>query len=220
MNTSSEQAARNMMQIKWARWIEMAGIFFGIPLLLVGDFVPRPKIIVLLFVCICCLVLLLRDKTFDRSCLGFNGFHNWRTLVMRFAIIISFLALYTVLSEPGNVRAFLRHKPALWALIMITYPFLSVVPQEIIFRAFYFHRYGPLFAEKKLIVVTNAALFAFAHIFFKNWVAVIGAFVAGLLWASTYLRSRSLLVVSIEHALYGDFVFTLGIGYYFYNPDF
>jgi membrane protease YdiL (CAAX protease family) len=73
---------------------------------------------------------------------------------------------------------------------------------------------------KKLSVLTNAALFAFAHIFFKNWVAVIGAFAAGILWAMTYLGSRSLLVVSIEHALYGDLLFTLGIGYYFYNPDF
>jgi len=68
--------------------------------------------------------------------------------------------------------------------------------------------------------VTNAVLFAFAHILFRNWVAVIGSFVAGLLWATTYLKSRSLLVVSIEHALYGNFVFTLGIGYYFYAPDF
>jgi membrane protease YdiL (CAAX protease family) len=116
--------------------------------------------------------------------------------------------------------AILRHNPALWALIMVTYPVFSVVPQEIIYRAFFFHRYGPLFENKKVGVVTNAALFAFAHILFRNWVAVIGAFAFGLLWALTYLGSKSLLVVSIEHALYGNLVFTLGIGYYIYAPDF
>jgi CAAX protease family protein len=52
-------------------------------------------------------------------------------------IIASCLALYMVLFEPGNVLAILRHNPALWALIMITYPVFSVAPQEIIFRAFF-----------------------------------------------------------------------------------
>jgi membrane protease YdiL (CAAX protease family) len=128
--------------------------------------------------------------------------------------------LYAVLAESENILAILRHKPALWALIMIVYPVLSVVPQEIVFRTFFFHRYRSLFAHERVSVVTNAALFAFAHIIFRNWVAVIVSFVAGLVWAMTYLGSRSLLAVSIEHALYGNFVFTLGIGYYFYAPDF
>lgn len=208
------------MTMKLVRWIEMVGIFLGVPLLLSGDFVPRPKSLALLAVCIACLFLLLRDKTFDRSQLGLNGFRSWRTLYLRFVIIASCLALYVVLAEPGNVLTILRHNPALWALIMIAYPVFSVVPQEIVYRAFFFHRYSSLFAHKKVNIVVNAALFAFAHILFRNWVAVIGSFVAGLLWAMTYLGSRSLLVVSIEHALYGNFAFTLGIGYYFYAPDF
>jgi membrane protease YdiL (CAAX protease family) len=206
--------------MKLVRWIEMAGIFVGVPLLVRGDFAPRPKSLALLAVCTACLVLLLRDKTFDRSRFGLNGFRNWRTLFLRFAIIAGCLALYVVLAEPENVLAILRHKPALWTLIMIVYPILSVVPQEIIYRAFFFHRYSSLFARTGASVVANAALFAFAHILFRNWVAVIVSFVAGLLWAMTYLGSRSLLVVSIEHALYGNFAFTLGIGYYFYAPDF
>jgi membrane protease YdiL (CAAX protease family) len=39
----------------------------------------------------------------------------------------------------------------------------------------------------------------------------------GLLFAFTYLRSRSTLLVAAEHALYGDFVFTVGIGGMFVN---
>jgi membrane protease YdiL (CAAX protease family) len=206
--------------MKLDRWIEMAGIFVGVPLLLVGDFAPRPKSLALLAVCTACLVLLLRDKTFDRSRLGMNGFCNWRPLLLRFVIIAGCVVLYAVLAEPAKVLAILRHKPALWALIMIAYPVLSVMPQEIIYRAFFFHRYSSLFANERVSVVTNAALFAFAHILFRNWIAVIVSFVAGLVWAMTYLGSRSLLVVSVEHALYGNFAFTLGIGYYFYDPDF
>lgn len=205
---------------KLVRWIEMSVIFVGVPLLVSGDLVPRHKIIGLLAVCIASLVLLLRDKTFDRSRFGLNGFCDWRKLFLRFVVIAGCLALYVVLAEPENLLAILRRKPALWALILIAYPVLSVVPQEIVYRAFFFHRYGSLFTHERLSVVVNAALFSFAHILFRNWVAIIGSFVAGLLWATTYLGSRSLLAVSIEHALYGNFAFTLGIGYYFYASNF
>jgi membrane protease YdiL (CAAX protease family) len=210
----------SVMPVKLVRWIEMAGIFLGVPLFLLRDLFPRPKILALLAVCVACLVLLFRDKSFDRSRFGLNGFRNWRTLSIRFVIIAGCLVLYMILVEPGNVLTILRRNPTLWALIMITYPVFSVVPQEIIYRAFFFHRYSSLFANKSVGIVINAALFAFAHILFRNWIAVIGSFVAGLLWATTYLGSKSLLVVSLEHALYGNFVFTLGMGYYFYAPDF
>jgi membrane protease YdiL (CAAX protease family) len=207
--------------MNWLRLSEMIVIFVGVPLVVSEVSLRHIKIVAMLAISIACLVLLLRDKTFDRKRLGLNGFRNWRMLMLRFIIIACGLALYVTIAEPENVFVILRSNPALWALIMIIYPFFSAVPQEVIYRAFFFHRYGALFTEmKKLSVLTNAALFAFAHIFFKNWVAVIGAFAAGILWAMTYLGSRSLLVVSIEHALYGDLLFTLGIGYYFYNPDF
>jgi hypothetical protein len=40
---------------------------------------------------------------------------------------------------------------------------------------------------------------------------------AGLLLTSTYARSRSTLLVAVEHALYGDFVFSVGLGALFYS---
>lgn len=205
---------------KLARWIEMAGIFLGVPLLLYGKLIPHLKSAVLWAVCIVCLVQLLRDRTFDRNRFGLNGYCNWRVLAIRFGLIASCLSIYTVLVEPESVLSILRDNHTRWALIMITYPVLSAAPQEIIYRAFFFHRYGTLFKEEKISVLANAALFAFGHILFRNWVAIIGAFVASLLWATTYLGSRSHLIVTIEHALYGDLVFTLGIGRYFYSPDF
>jgi membrane protease YdiL (CAAX protease family) len=198
----------------------MAGIFLGVPIVLYGTFIPHLKSAVLLAVCIIFLVMLLCDRTFDRNRFGLNCFHNWCTLAIRYVIIAGCLSLYSVFVEPENAMWILRHNYARWAVIMITYPVLSVVPQEIIYRAFFFHRYGSLFKEKRISVLTNATLFAFGHILFRNWVAIIGSFVASLLWATTYLESRSLPIVTIEHALYGDLVFTLGIGNYFYSPDF
>lgn len=198
----------------------MAGIFAGIPVFLYGDFIPRHKIMALWVVCAGCLLCLLLDRSFDRGRFRLNAYHQWPRLLLRLAIIAGGLALYTMLFEPQNFAIILRRDPALWGRIMILYPLFSVLPQELVYRAFFFHRYGPLFSNEKLMILTNAALFAFGHILFRNWVALMGAFIGGLLWASTYRRSGSLLVVSIEHALYGSLAFTLGIGHYCYSPDF
>jgi membrane protease YdiL (CAAX protease family) len=42
-------------------------------------------------------------------------------------------------------------------------------------------------------------------------------FVAGLLFAWRYQTTGSLLVTCIEHALYGCFIFTVGLGGLFYH---
>ncbi len=65
-------------------------------------------------------------------------------------------------------------------------------------------------------MLTNAFLFSFSHIIFRNWLALALTFVGGFLFALTYKRSQSLLTVFIEHTLYGDFIFTVGIGQFFY----
>ena len=40
---------------------------------------------------------------------------------------------------------------------------------------------------------------------------------AGLIFASTYAKSKSLALVTIEHGLYGNFLFFIGLGWYFYG---
>jgi membrane protease YdiL (CAAX protease family) len=42
-------------------------------------------------------------------------------------------------------------------------------------------------------------------------------FVAGLLFAWRYQATGSLLVSSMEHALYGCYIFTVGLGELFYH---
>lgn len=55
------------------------------------------------------------------------------------------------------------------------------------------------------------------HIIFRNPVAPLLTLPGGYLFATTYTRTRSLLITGIEHALYGDLVFTIGLGIYFYK---
>ena len=39
----------------------------------------------------------------------------------------------------------------------------------------------------------------------------------GYIFASTYKKTKSLLIVSIEHALYGNTIFFLGLGWFFWG---
>jgi membrane protease YdiL (CAAX protease family) len=142
---------------------------------------------------------------------------NLRPILRRFVVCAALLAGATWALAPGLLFGFVRTNPAFWLLVMMLYPVLSVVPQEIIFRSFFFARYPRLFTTRRVMVVASGVTFGLAHLVFHNWVAPLLCMVGGMLFAQTYYRHRSLMLVAIEHALYGDFIFTLGLGRYFYH---
>ena len=108
-----------------------------------------------------------------------------------------------------------RHKPGLWAIIVVGYPLLSVLPQNVVWRVFLMHRYRGLFGGGVLMVAASALTFGAAHAVMLNWFAVVTTLVGGVFFAQTYRRSGSMLLASIEHALYGLWMFTVGYGLLF-----
>ena len=109
-----------------------------------------------------------------------------------------------------------RNVPVLWAAIMILYPVLSVYVQEVFFRAWFFHRYERLFGTGTAMVVANSIAFGLGHAMFGNWIAVPLSTLGGVLFAITYVRTKSLAAVCVEHALIGNVVFTTGLGWFFF----
>ena len=69
------------------------------------------------------------------------------------------------------------------------------------------------------MVIASGLLFAFSHVVFRNWPAMALTLIGGVLFATTYRRTRSLLVCLVEHALYGLLIFTVGLGRYLYLGD-
>jgi membrane protease YdiL (CAAX protease family) len=160
-----------------------------------------------------CVLVLRRDgveiftTSWKRSELG--------ELLPRFAVVTLLIGLFTWLFYPELFFRLAIEKPLFWATVVLLYPLLSVVPQEITFRRFFYHRYAALFGRGAM--VANAALFSYIHIAFGNLIAVAFTFVGGLLFAATYEKRRSVLLVSIEHALYGIAIYTFGLGVFFYH---
>jgi membrane protease YdiL (CAAX protease family) len=64
--------------------------------------------------------------------------------------------------------------------------------------------------------MTSALAFGYAHIVLHNWPSVLLSTIGGVLFASSYRRSQSTLLVAVEHAIYGCFVFSVGLGGLFY----
>jgi uncharacterized protein len=165
---------------------------------------------------------LWRDPLFDRACL-------WNAAPLRGqlpSILITFAAIAAVIwlgvhrLAPALEWSFVRTRPVFWAVVMLAYPVLSVYPQGVLYRAFFFERYAALFPGRWTMIVASAAAFAFLHIIFRNPLAPALTFAGGLLFAYRYAETGSLATSSIEHALYGCWLFTVGLGPYFYHGTF
>ncbi|TCK68984.1 CAAX prenyl protease-like protein [Winogradskyella wandonensis] len=136
----------------------------------------------------------------------------WRDTIIKLAIIAVLTHIYMWFYDSTNLYVVVINKPLLWIAIVFVYSFFSVYPQELIYRTFFFKRYDSLFQNKTLFLFINAALFSLGHIFFKNTMVMILTFIGGLLFALTFNKTKSTVLVSIEHAIYGCWLFTVGMG--------
>nr|WP_321236459.1 CPBP family intramembrane glutamic endopeptidase [uncultured Psychroserpens sp.] len=141
---------------------------------------------------------------------------NWKYFFKRTLIQLTAIAILTTLYmwfvDKSNLFVVVLNKPLLWLMILFIYSFFSVYPQELIYRTFFFQRYQSLFKDKRLFIILNATVFSLAHIFFGNVLVMILTFIGGILFALTYINTKSTLLVSVEHAVYGCWLFTVGMG--------
>jgi CAAX protease family protein len=199
---------------------ELAVLFVGIPAAMARRAIPRAPIPVLLVAAAACVFALLRDPAFDRGALwnAHGAFTHAGSVAAMFALLALVLAGIAAWLTPHTLFDFVRERPRLWALVMVFYPLVSVYPQEIVYRAFFFHRYAALFPDTAAMTVASAAAFAFGHVMFpRPWVAMGLTLLGGLLFGYHYAVSGSLLLVSVEHALFGQVLFTVGLGRFFYH---
>lgn len=137
-------------------------------------------------------------------------------ILWRFGLVSVVMLVIVWFWLPGQLFALPRQKPGLWVAVLVLYPLWSVYPQELLFRRWFFHRYAPLFGDGAGIVLASALFFGWAHVVMHNGLAVLLS-LGGWLFAQTYRRTRSLVLACLEHALYGDMVFTIGLGSFFFH---
>ncbi|MEZ4778679.1 MAG: CPBP family intramembrane glutamic endopeptidase [Flavobacteriaceae bacterium] len=136
----------------------------------------------------------------------------WKRIAVLFPIIIFTTTGYVWLVAPQHLFFVPLTNPLLFFFILLVYSVLSVWPQEILYRTFFFKRYEGLFKSKELLTFVNGIAFCLAHLFFRNTLVLILTFIGGIIFGLTFLKFKSTTLVTIEHALYGNWLFTVGMG--------
>ncbi|MBV8675517.1 MAG: CPBP family intramembrane metalloprotease [Acidobacteriaceae bacterium] len=202
-----------------ALWVEFLVLFVGLPLGYRFSSRPIPALPLLWLAALYCYWQLRRDPTFSRALLWNPkpAFGQLASILICFVIVAAIVWFAVRLIAPALLFDFVRTRPVFWALVMVLYPVLSVYPQGMIYRSFLMHRYAPILPPGTAMILVSAAAFAFMHIIFRNPLAVALTFAGGILFAWRYWVAESLFTSSLEHALYGCWLFTVGLGQYFYH---
>jgi membrane protease YdiL (CAAX protease family) len=217
--TSHGRSRKGAAKISPRPWLalECGVLFVGVPLAVAARWLPVLVIPLLLVMAVGCGLTLrwrhniyLRDLWRPQVSVG-----EWRRILASYLIAAAGLTGLLWRFKPDALFSLVEQHPGIWLLVMVAYPVVSVLPQELIYRAFFFERYRPLFGRGAGLPAASALVFAFGHLVFHNWPATVLTLAGGWLFARTYQRTGSLRAVAAEHALYGCAVFTIGYGQFF-----
>ncbi len=199
-------------------WAEFLGVFILTPglLTLASETLPVQRFIFsfLWAMMLYCVLVFWKNR---ESVFNLHRPIISRKIITTFLGLSTALLLYTYFFENHLLFNFISNKPKAWATVMVLYPLLSVFPQEIVYRSFFFERYKTIFKNTHVMVFVNSIAFGWSHIVLQSWVAVLFSAAGSVLFAYNYAKNKSLSLVILEHSLYGNMIFTLGLGWYFYS---
>jgi membrane protease YdiL (CAAX protease family) len=194
--------------------LELTLWFVLLPVLYALDWIPVHKIIPLLILFLYCSIVLLQKRQITP--VDFSMEANWRSILVRFILVGAAILIYLHWFMKYNLWSdFSSNRRLVYMILM--YPFLSALPQELIFRKFFFYRYSSLFRNPQLLIVVNSVIFSFAHLYFSSVLVLLFTLLGGLMFSLTYLKRKSLLVVTLEHTLYGILILCTGLSALFYK---
>ncbi|WP_298782306.1 CPBP family intramembrane glutamic endopeptidase [uncultured Polaribacter sp.] len=201
-----------MQSIRY-KFFELFIIFILIPISFYFDYKPILKLIIgvsgfgyILY------VLLKIEKIKFKIIKEINWKNFWKRTLINLLVIIIATTFFVWYSDKENLFTVVLNKPLMWILILCFYSIFSVYPQELIYRTFFFKRYKILFKNEFLFILMNAISFSLAHLLFKNTLVLFLTFIGGILFALSYKKTKSTFLVSVEHAIYGCWLFTVGMG--------
>jgi len=201
------------MQSKHYKLTEFFLIFFIAPISFVLNFSIWLKLSIGLIGFVYIIFVLLKvEKNKFKIAKNLDWTDFWKRTTLLLVGIALITSAFVWLTDRPQLFSVMLNNMLFWLFILLFYSLFSVYPQELIYRTFYFQRYEELFRNKNLLLFVNAIVFSLGHIFFRNALVMIITFLGGLLFALTYYRTKSTLLVSIEHAIYGCWLFTVGMG--------
>lgn len=143
--------------------------------------------------------------------------HTMKFVLLRWVTVSILMLIFIYFYDPARMFSMWRERPDFIPRLLILYPIISALPQEFLFCTFFFKRYEIFFRKTSHMIIASAVVFAYAHVLFINPVAPVLSLFGGLLFAMDFAKYRSLALVTIEHGLYGNSLFLIGLGWYFWH---
>ncbi len=202
-----------------ALWVELLGLFVLVPVATAVLLPPRAMFPVLFVFTLVGLWLLSRTPGFRWAELrqGWDAV-RWPVVLGFGAVTLAVSLIVVSLTAPEATFRLVREQPFLLALILLFYPLVSALPQEVIFRPLFFRRYGTLLPAPALMLA-NAALFSLAHLMYWSGVVAMMTFAGGLVFGWAYRHRGSFPLAVVLHSVAGWVVFTVGLGVFFYTGN-
>ncbi|WP_170317567.1 CPBP family intramembrane glutamic endopeptidase [Paroceanicella profunda] len=205
-------------RLPWPRWIEFLGLFVATPLVLALALPPSAMWGMLAATTLLGIGLLFLTPGFSPRALLRGGLlRHWRFVLLYVAVTTTIALVWIWLERPSAMFSFPFYSPQSWLMVMLLYPVLSALPQELLFRTLYFRRYGHLIPHGGTGIVVNGVIFSAAHLMYWNLPALVLTFLGGCIYAWAYERRGSFPLALALHALGGQIMFTTGMGTYFYH---
>ena len=195
-------------------WLEFISLFILVPLLIFcfRDQLAPFAVPIILLVAIYSFVVLSRAGVIKKQIqkMRSHSLKDYQPMLIFFGatsiliLLLGFILGYFSIAEP------LKQNRLYLILLILLYPLLSVIPQELVFRTFFFHRYRKLFNSLSGCATASGLCFGYAHIIYGNWTAVVLATIGGMLFSYRYMKTKATNIVVLEHSLWGIFIFIIG----------
>ena len=145
------------MQSVQYKLIEFFLIFIILPISFTFNYAFQVKLVLgfLGFMYVLYILIKVNKNTFKID-ENINWTKFWRHIIIKFLIIAIVTTSFVWFTDKQVLFNVVLNKPKLWVIILLVYSFLSVFPQELIYRTFYFQRYKNLFSNEKLFIFVNA----------------------------------------------------------------
>lgn len=202
-------------------WLEFILLFCVGPIA-AAVFLPATLIFQVLFaLTVVGIVLLAFTRDFQWSEL----WEGWRfidpVLVVGFAIATASTAYFVArFTAPDALFSLVLTQPLLMLAIIVLYPLVSALPQELVYRPLFFRRYGRILPDSMPVqIVLNAGLFSLAHLMYWSPTVLAMTFVGGLIFAFAYETRGNFPEALVLHSLSGIIVFAIGLGTIFYSGN-
>ena len=197
------------------RWAELLILFVALPIVMAFAIQPTRMWAVLLSAGALAIILLHFTDEFRWDDLTI-GPVKWRQTLALGMITFGVACALCWWLLPDRLFLLLRERPVLLPVLVIVYPLVLVLPQELIFRPLFFKRYGALFQSENMAIAANACLFSFAHLMCFHWVVFLMTFIGSFIFARGYLRG-SFPQAMADHSITGLAIFASGLGWLFFS---